>query len=101
MSGWSQALKTMVGVLLRSPSAMYLTWGPQLVQLYNDAHWPIMCGRHRRTCWTGFSTSSSRWMSALDTAHGRLLAYVDRRADHDVDDAVGNRSTFAERMSGS
>ena len=33
VSGWSQALRTMVGVLLRSPSAMYLAWGPQLVQL--------------------------------------------------------------------
>ncbi len=46
VSGWSQALKTMVGVLLRSPSAMYLTWGPQLVQLYNDAYRPIMGAKH-------------------------------------------------------
>jgi len=46
VSGWSQALKTMVGVLLRGPSAMYLTWGPQLVQLYNDAYRPIMGAKH-------------------------------------------------------
>ncbi len=46
VSGWSQALKTMVGVVLRSPFPMSLAWGPQLVQLYNDAHRPIMCARH-------------------------------------------------------
>ncbi len=42
VSGWSQALATMVGVVLRSPAAMYLAWGPRLVQLYNDAHRPLV-----------------------------------------------------------
>ncbi len=46
VSGWSQALQTMVGVLLRSPSAMYLAWGPQLVQFYNDAYRPVLGGMH-------------------------------------------------------
>ena len=46
VSGWSQALKTMVGVVLRSPSPMYLTWGPQFVQCYNDAYRPILAAKH-------------------------------------------------------
>lgn len=46
VSGWSQALKTMVGVVLRSPAPMYLAWGPQLVQLYNDAYRPQIGAMH-------------------------------------------------------
>ncbi len=46
VSGWSQALNTTVGILLRSPSRMYLAWGPQLVQFYNDASQPILGARH-------------------------------------------------------
>ncbi len=38
VSGWSQVLKAMVGVVLRSPAPMYLAWGPELVQFYNDAY---------------------------------------------------------------
>ena len=46
VSGWSQALKTMVGVLLGTPSPMHLAWGPQLVQLYNDAYRPLLGAGH-------------------------------------------------------
>ena len=42
VSGWSQALKTMVGLVLDSPSPMYLVWGPELVQFYNDAYRPLV-----------------------------------------------------------
>ena len=46
VSGWSQALKTMIGVVLRSPAPMYLAWGPELVQLYNDAYRPLAGAVH-------------------------------------------------------
>ena len=46
VSGWSQALRTMIGVLLRSRFPMHLSWGPRLVQFYNDAYRPILGAKH-------------------------------------------------------
>ncbi|HEY7375166.1 MAG TPA: ATP-binding protein [Polyangia bacterium] len=46
VSGWSQALRTMVGLLLRNRFPMLLWWGPQFVQLYNDAYRPIPGDKH-------------------------------------------------------
>src|SRR5262249_116095 len=41
VSQWSQALRTTVGLLLRNHFPILLWWGPQFVQLYNDAYRPI------------------------------------------------------------
>ncbi|ADO75714.1 ATP-binding protein [Stigmatella aurantiaca] len=40
---WPQSLRTAVGILLNSNYPLYIAWGPQYVQLYNDAYRPI-CG---------------------------------------------------------
>ncbi len=39
-AGWPQSLKTTVNILLSSKSPMFLWWGPQLIQFYNDAYRP-------------------------------------------------------------
>ena len=46
VSGWSQALRTTVGLLLRSRFPMLLWWGPRFVQFYNDAYVPIPGAKH-------------------------------------------------------
>src|SRR5690349_22930459 len=58
VSGWSQALRTMVGLLLRNRFPLLLWWGPQLVQLYNDAYRPVLGAKHPKSmgqpaseCW--------------------------------------------------
>src|SRR4029079_8926186 len=58
VSGWSHALRTMVGLLLRNRFPMLLWWGPQFVQLYNDAYRPIPGVKHPKSmgqpaaeCW--------------------------------------------------
>ena len=43
---WSQALRTMVGLLLRNRSPLILMWGPEFVQFYNDAYRPILGAKH-------------------------------------------------------
>src|SRR5688572_27815653 len=50
VSGWSVALRTTVGIVLGSRNPMFLWWGPELVQLYNDAYRPSLGrgGRHPR-----------------------------------------------------
>jgi hypothetical protein len=33
---WPQSLRTAVSILLESRFPMYIAWGPQFVQFYND-----------------------------------------------------------------
>ena len=58
---WSQSLRTAAGIVLGQRNPMFLFWGPELVQIYNDAYRPSFgqSGRHpqalgmrARECWT-------------------------------------------------
>jgi hypothetical protein len=40
IAGWPASLKTIVGILLHSRQPMFLWWGPDLIQFYNDAYLP-------------------------------------------------------------
>jgi len=46
VQGWSQALRTMVCLLLRNRFPILLWWGPRFVQFYNDAYRPIPGAKH-------------------------------------------------------
>jgi signal transduction histidine kinase len=58
-AGWPQSLKTIVGVILQSRHPMFLWWGPELIQFYNDAYLPSFgagkhpatMGQRGRDCW--------------------------------------------------
>jgi PAS domain S-box-containing protein len=57
-SGWSQALRSTVALLLRNRFPMILWWGPEFIQLYNDAYrsipgakHPGSMGQRARECW--------------------------------------------------
>ncbi len=45
---WPQSLRTSVAIMLRSRYPMILTWGEQLVMLYNDAFIPTLGAKHPR-----------------------------------------------------
>jgi len=47
---WSQSLRTTAALVLASRNPMFLFWGPELVQIYNDAYRPSLGGggRHPR-----------------------------------------------------
>jgi len=58
VSQWSPALRTVVGLVLASPLGMIVLWGPELVQIYNDAYRAVMGAKHpsglgqpTRECW--------------------------------------------------
>jgi PAS domain S-box-containing protein len=40
MAGWPVSLKTVVALMLDSAEAMMIWWGPDLLQIYNDAYAP-------------------------------------------------------------
>ena len=59
VAGWSQALRSTVALVLHNHSGMLLWWGPEFVQIYNDAYRPVLGGKHPRAmgqpcsaCWS-------------------------------------------------
>ena len=42
VDAWPQSLRTAVSILLESRFPMYIAWGPEYVQLYNDGFRPIL-----------------------------------------------------------
>ena len=56
---WTASLRTTVSTLLASRHAMFLWWGPDLIQFYNDAYrqslgtdrHPSALGARGRECW--------------------------------------------------
>jgi diguanylate cyclase (GGDEF)-like protein/PAS domain S-box-containing protein len=46
MAGWPVSLRTAVGIIASSPLPMMIGWGPDLVQVYNDAFRPIFGEKH-------------------------------------------------------
>ncbi len=59
IESWSPALRMMVGILLANRFPLLLWWGPQYIQIYNDAYRPIPGAKHPRAlsqpaseCWT-------------------------------------------------
>jgi PAS domain S-box-containing protein len=45
---WSHSLRLSVSIVLASGFPMAVRWGPQLVQIYNDAYRAILRGKHPR-----------------------------------------------------
>ncbi len=41
-AGWPHSLRTMVAVMLDNPFGMYIAWGNEYIQLYNDGYRPIL-----------------------------------------------------------
>jgi len=60
-SEWSQSLLTTIGIILNSKFPMFLWWGPELIQFYNDAYRPSLgaeggkhpaaLGQRGEDCW--------------------------------------------------
>lgn len=43
---WPQSLRAAVGICLNSRFPMFVWWGPQLINIYNDAYIPVLGKRH-------------------------------------------------------
>ena len=52
---WPQSLQTMVSVMLNNPFGMYIAWGNEYIQLYNDGYRPIL-GANKHPAALGIST---------------------------------------------
>src|SRR5665647_2171521 len=56
---WPQSLRTAIRIVLNTNHPMFIWWGPELIQFYNDAYrqtmgperHPSALGQHGRECW--------------------------------------------------
>ncbi|UUX97229.1 PAS domain-containing protein [Aquabacterium sp. J223] len=72
-SRWPASLRNAVSLLLNCQLPMYLAWGPQLLQVYNDAYRPILGDKHpaalgasARTTWQEiWPTVGPMWQRVL------------------------------------
>jgi two-component system sensor histidine kinase VicK len=55
---WPQSLKTAVGIMLHNKFGMYIAWGYEFTQLYNDAYRPIL-GRSKHPSAMGDTTDKT------------------------------------------
>ena len=46
VESWPQALRTSVRIMLTSRQPMFVWWGDELINLYNDAYKSIVGGKH-------------------------------------------------------
>jgi PAS domain S-box-containing protein len=59
IGSWPQSLTSIVGTIVHSRHPMFLWWGPELIQIYNDAYTPSFgrgkhpaaMGQRGRECW--------------------------------------------------
>ncbi len=59
VASWSQALRSTVALVLHNHSGLLLWWGPEFIQIYNDAYRPVLGDKHPRSmgqpaseCWS-------------------------------------------------
>ena len=88
MAGWPLTLKTAVDTCLASSCATLVWWGPDLINIYNDAHLPVLGDRHpgalgRPAC----QVWADVWASIADDVDGvmaRGVPVIRERARFDL-----------------
>lgn len=82
VGGWSDTLRTAVGICLNNPFPMLLMWGPELTMVYNGAYAPILGDKHPaamgRSC-------EVVWDELWPQISGRLHGVLQGKATYDVD----------------
>ncbi len=81
---WPQSLRTMVAVMLDNPFGMYIAWGSDYIQLYNDGYRPIL-GATKHPQALGISTRetfSEIWDNIIgsmfdDVMKGKAVGFPD------------------------
>jgi two-component sensor histidine kinase len=78
---WPQALRTCLRIMLASRQPMWVWWGPELINFYNDAYLPIIGGKHP---------------GALGQPARQVWAEIWPQIDERVDAAMRGESSYSE-----
>jgi serine phosphatase RsbU (regulator of sigma subunit) len=79
---WSPTLRATVGICLNSQFPMVLFWGPELVQVYNDAYVPLLATRHPRALG---APAPEVWSDVWPAVAGLVADVFAGRATYDED----------------
>ncbi|MBL0730063.1 ATP-binding protein [Piscinibacter sp. HJYY11] len=79
---WPLGLKTAVALVLDCQLPMYLAWGPEFIQIYNDAYKPILGAKHPAALGQpAAETWNEIWPKIgpmwQDVLHGRAIGFDD------------------------
>ena len=74
VADWPQSLRTTVSICLASNLPICVIWGPDLVQLYNDAYRVICGGKHPRSMGQKFSDCWKEAWPVIGEAHNSALS---------------------------
>jgi len=85
IEAWPQSLKTAVGTILAMPQPMWIGWGPDLIQLYNDGYislldaerHPAILGQPAAEAWAEIWHLMGPDLDAI-LAGGPAVSYADR-----------------------
>jgi len=92
---WPHSLKTCVRIMLTSPQPMFVWWGADLINIYNDAYRYVMGGKHPKMLgWSGKDAWKEIWADLLPR-----VETVFERNEGTFDDAlllVMNRNGYDE-----
>ena len=93
---WQQSLRTVLDIMLRSRSAIFLWWGADLIQFYNDAYQPIL-GSTKHPSALG-NRGRETWAEIWSTIGPMIQAVMERGASTEVRDGllVLERNGFPE-----
>jgi len=77
--GWPRTLKTCLSILLASRQPMWVWWGPELINFYNDPYLSIIGGKH-----PGALGQPARqvWAEIWDQIEGRIAAAMQGEASY-------------------
>ncbi|MFN9473949.1 ATP-binding protein [Acidovorax sp.] len=73
-ASWPASLRNAVVLLLECKLPMYLAWGPQLSQFYNDAYRPILGDKHNGALGTSAKLTWSEIWSTIGPMWDEVLA---------------------------
>jgi hypothetical protein len=73
MSRWSSGLQVTLSLVLGHGLAMSLGWGPELIQIYNDASIPYLGGKHPAAMGKRLSEIENGTWSALKTTLAQVV----------------------------
>jgi signal transduction histidine kinase len=71
---WPQSLKTCIRIILTSSQPMFVWWGPELINLYNDPYRNILGGKHPDVLGI---PASSVWQEIWDAVGPRAAACME------------------------
>jgi signal transduction histidine kinase len=76
LTAWPQSLRTAVDLMLSSRYAMFVWWGHELINLYNDAYRPFLGGKHPHALG---QSARQVWAEIWDLIGPRTEAVLERK----------------------